>query len=112
MEFTFTQAKELIREIGRFEELSNEHYGLTMLKADNGEYAIGTDSECDDAQDENLESYIDECILPDLNENYQNYFDRESWKRDARYYGRGHCLSSYDGNEIEIDGDLYLYRTN
>ena len=47
------------------------------------------------------------------------YFDDEKWKRDARFDGRGHSLSSYDGAEhyetVFFDGqniDFYIYRIN
>jgi len=110
-DFTYTQAKELIKAIGHFEVESYEHYGLTVISTSGTEYAIGTDEECDDAWGENLEDYIDECILPELNERYHLYFNREKWKSDARYDGRGHALSGYDGYENEVDG-LYYYRIN
>jgi len=110
-DFTYTQAKEIIEELGRFTVESYEHYGLTVINTENGEYAIGTEEEADEAWDQSLDSYIDECILPELNEAYQNYFDSESWKKDARYDGRGHSLSSYDGNEIDL-ADLVAFRTN
>lgn len=29
-----------------------------------------------------------------------------------RYDGAGHFLSSYDGEELELENDLYAYRTN
>jgi hypothetical protein len=80
-----------------------------------GEYRVMTDAEADAAWDESLENYIDECILPELPEAHRSYFDYEAWKRDARYDGRGHCLSSYDGCEYEeqIDGEwYYIYRVN
>jgi hypothetical protein len=79
------------------------------------EYLVLTDSEADSAQDEELENYIDECILSELPEAYRSYFDDESWKRDARMDGRGHVLSSYDGseNEEKVNGTwYYIYRTN
>ncbi len=86
-----------------------------------GEYRVLTDSERDTAWDESLESYIDECILPELcdkticesTRTLAQYFDREAWKRDARHDGAGHSLASYDGNEREakIDGQWYfIYR--
>ena len=59
--------------------------------------------------------YIEECILPELPENMQNYFDEEAWKRDARIDGRGHAISRYDGNEEEVkinDTYYYNYRQN
>jgi predicted GTPase len=58
------------------------------------EYLVLTDDEADAKWDEELENYIDECILSELPEKYQPYFDRESWKRDAKFDGRGHSLSS------------------
>ena len=105
-------------------ELSAErydHYGLSVYSFGREEYAVGTDDEADSAWDQSLDSYIEECIEPELDfdklgtlGNYVS-FDREMWKRDARMDGRGHSLSSYDGNEEEItvDGVLYaIYRTN
>ena len=112
MEFTYTEAKELINRIGRFEVTEYNHYGLTMLESDDGaEYAIGTDDEADYAWDQALDSYIDECIEPELPDSFMSYFDEEKWKRDARIDGRGHSLSSYDGCETDI-GDLVMFRIN
>lgn len=81
----------------------------------NKEYLVVTDDEADDLWDEDLENYIDECILHELPECYRNYFDREGWKSDARFDGRGHCLNHYDGNEESetVDGvEYYIYRQN
>ena len=95
-------------------------YDENVLSCGSMEYLVVTDDETDKLWDDALESYIDECILPEMPEHLRNYFDDESWKRDARYDGRGHCLATYDGDEneedvIDIDGDkvtLYIYRTN
>ena len=73
------------------------------------------DDEANEAWDESLDSYLDECVLHDLPELAQSYFDREKWKRDARHDGRGHSLNSYDGSEYEVEmaGKTWLiYRTN
>ena len=65
-----------------------------------------------------LDSYIEECITPEIDKlevgNLSAYikFDEEMWKRDARMDGRGHSLSSYDGNEEELDGGFYAFRIN
>lgn len=67
---------------------------------------ILTDSEADDREEEELDSYIDDCIIPELPECYQNYFDYDAWKRDAHFDGRGHIIARYDGNET-----LYSYYT-
>ena len=112
MEFTYTQAKEIINELGRFEVCTYDHSGLTIIEIDDGsEYAIGTEVEADEAWEEYLNSYLDDCIYPELPENMINYFDDEAWKRDARYDGRGHSLSCYDGNELDI-ADLVAFRIN
>jgi len=110
-EFTYSQTKELINAIGRFKERNYDHYGLTVLKVGNKEYAIGTEDEADDAWEESLESYFDECVLSEVPDWLVNYIDFQAWKRDAMHDGRGHALSSYDGCETEIC-DLVMYRIN
>jgi hypothetical protein len=78
-------------------------------------YAVMTDSEAEQAWDESLDSYLDECVLPDLPETARMYFDDDKWKRDARMDGRGHSLNHYDGGEEEAninDVDYYIYRRN
>jgi hypothetical protein len=81
-----------------------------------GEYLVLTDSEADQVASEQLDSYIEECILDQLPENLRCYFDNDSFKRDALISdGRGHTISSYDGeeNEEKIDGEYYfIYRVN
>lgn len=103
------------------EEETCTHYDMPLYSAQGGEYAVGTDEEADSAWDQSLDSYIEECIEPELKfeglGSLSAYvkFDSEMWKRDARMDGRGHSLSGYDGeeNEQEIDGvTFYIYRTN
>jgi len=112
-DFTYTEAKEILGEFGRFTVSSWEHYGLTVIDTESGEFAIGTDMEADEAWEDNLDNYLEECVYPELPESMVNYFDDESWKRDAKYDGRGHSLSSYDGDEVEFTScDLYAFRLN
>jgi len=97
-------------------ELNEENYkhydALAVYRHGSREYAIGTDSEADEAWNVSLDSYLDDCgVLDSIPENLRSYFDREKWKRDARYDGRGHSLSSYDGNEDEQD-EFFIYRLN
>lgn len=97
--------------------ISEARYGCDSYECESepGEYLVLTDEEADAAWDASLESYIDDVILDEFPEGYHNYFDREAWKRDAKHDGRGHSLSSYDGDEHEekIDGVwYYIYRTN
>lgn len=81
-----------------------------------GEYLVFTDDEADAAADASMDSYLDDCVFPDLPEVAQRYFDVASWKRDCLLSdGRGHLLASYDGAEetADIDGTTYyIYRTN
>ena len=95
----------------------HEHYGMPVFGYGREEYAIASDSEADSAWDQSLDSYISECIQPEMEKleagNLSAYikFDDEMWKRDARMDGRGHSLSSYDGEENE-EGEFFIYRTN
>jgi len=86
-----------------------------LFEADGGEYLVLTDDEAEEKWNEALDNYIDECIFPELPESFRFYFDYEKWKSDAKMDGRGHSLSSYDGEEHEerINGiDFYIYRVN
>jgi hypothetical protein len=77
------------------------------------DYLTGNDDEMDSLWDDDLENYIDDCILCELPEQYRSYFDRESWKSDARHDGRGHSLNRYDGGEDSqtVEGEeIYIYR--
>jgi hypothetical protein len=93
-----------------------EGYDDCTFEHARGEYLVLTDEEADQRWDEYLDSYLDECVMPELHGTLANYFDRDAWKRDARHDGRGHSLSPYDGNEHEVrlaDGTyVYIYRTN
>lgn len=89
-------------------------YGLGF-RYGNQEWAVLTDDEADDAWDEALESYLDDCIMPVLPEMAQRYFDSDSWKREAKMDGRGPALSVYDGKEREqqVGGQcFFIYHTN
>ena len=100
-----------------------DSYGLTVFSAEGGEYAVGTDEEADAAWDQSMDSYIEECVTPEIDRLESNLgslsaylkFDEEMWKHDARMDGRGHSLSSYDGEENEetVDGTtFYIFRIN
>lgn len=85
----------------------------------NGEtILVLTDDEADNRWDEELDSYLEDCVYPDLPDNLKYYFDDEKWKKDARMDGRGHAIARYDGEEneykIEFDDDsecwIFIYR--
>jgi hypothetical protein len=92
-------------------ELEESSYDDCIFELGNQEYMVLDEYEADQRWEESLDSYIEECILPELSGILANYFDEESWKRDARFDGRGHSLSSYDGCEYEQD-EYYIYRLN
>lgn len=88
--------------------LDVEHIHGDTYKADGGEYLVLDDSEADDYEDQCLECLLDDGCVEGAD---SPYFDREKWKDDARTDGRGHIISSYDGNEDEY-GDYFIYRVN
>lgn len=95
-------------------ELEVTTYDDSRFETNGEEYWVLTDSEADQAWEESLDNYLEECIYPELPVMARNYFDDEKWKRAARHDGRGHSLSSYDGEEHEVrdeDGSfLFIYR--
>ena len=78
------------------------------------EFSVFTDKEAGAEHQESLESYVDECVLPEIPEYYRFYFDTERWIEDAKMHGRGHTLNSWDGQEHEqkIDGVWYYIYKN
>ena len=85
------------------------------ISNDGTDYRVLTEDEADAAFDEALDNILDDVVLPDLDEALQCYFDRDAWKRDAQYDGRGHHLNHYDGEEYEevVNGtSYYIYRVN
>lgn len=95
--------------------ITQSSYDDCVYEYGNEEYLVCTDSEADDKWEVSLDDYIEQCIMPEVPEWIQNYFDEDAWKRDARMDGRGHSLSGYDGNEHEegVNGtDYYIYRVN
>lgn len=87
-----------------------ESYGV--YDTPHGDYSVLTDSEADDAWEESIDNYIDECILPELPLRYRGYFNRKQFHHDAQMDGRAHAISMYDGIEYELEGDYYAYRVN
>lgn len=90
-------------------------YNDSLLEYGSEEYLVVTDDEADDLWEESLDNYLEDCIYPELPGNLKNYFDDEAWKSDARFDGRGHSLSGYDGEENKETVDeetFYIYRQN
>lgn len=118
-----------------------DHYGMTHFLTDEGEYAIATDTEADEAAKEavldslwafNSSFILSQCDLPEeLEEGLKSAQEKQcesanEWilalvKKccgiqafvDAAIQadGRGHFLAGYDNEENEVRG-YYIYRTN
>lgn len=96
-------------------EIDQCTYSDNIFTYGSEEYLVLTDEEADDAWEESLDNYLEECIYPELPDNMINYFDDEKWKNDAKFDGRGHSLNYYDGSEEveEVKGETYyIYRQN
>ena len=112
-DYILSLAEEIGEDPADISEEKYECYGLKVLSSGNAEYAIGTDEEADEAWDQSLDSYLDDCgVLDSMPENLRRYFDRDAWKKDARYDGRGHSLASYDGNEMDLNDGFVAFRIN
>ena len=101
----------------RWTQIDEQSCNDQAFDADGAEYEVLTDDEADQRWEESLESYLEECIYPDLPESMRFYFDDEAWKRDARTDGRGHAIAHYDGcdNDAQdpITGESFIIiRTN
>ena len=117
-DYIIALAEEIDAEPAEIEEERHDCYGLTVLSYGRQEYAVGTEEEADEAWEQSLDFYIEDCIAPEIEKiqigSLSNYitFDVESWKRDARMDGRGHSLSSYDGNEMDLADGYVAFRIN
>lgn len=112
-DYIIALAEEIGEDPADISEETYECYGLKVLSCGRAEYAIGTDEEAEDAWDQSLDSYLDDCgVLDSMPANLRPYFDRDAWKSDARYDGRGHSLASYDGNEMDLNGGFVAFRIN
>ncbi len=55
-----------------------DHYGLSMYKVKDREYAVGTDEEADDAYEQDQRDFIDDNGLEGFNQDFiMNYIDKE-----------------------------------
>jgi len=97
------------------EELQPSSYDEKTIEYGQKDYLVVTDEEADELWDEELDNYVDECVLPEIPEHLRYYFDIEGWKADAKYDGRAHALNRYNGGEEwEKIGETeyYIYRQN
>lgn len=117
-DYIIALAEEIGEDPADITEESHDCYGLKVLSCGRAEYAVGTDEEADEAWEQSLDFYIEDCITPELEKiqigSLSSYitFDEETWKRDARMDGRGHSLASYDGDEMDLADGYVAFRIN
>ena len=111
-------AKDLLTEIEvNFDEETIEeledHLNDTdfEMDIDGATYRFIHDSEIENAFKEYMESYIDDCVLPEIPEYLQAYFDSESFISDTRINDGYSIFASYNGNHEEV-GSWNIFRTN
>jgi len=96
-------------------DIETVEYDDCVFMVGNEEYLVLDEDEKELRWDKALESYLDDGCIEGTD---GPYFDREKWKRDARFDGAGHTLASYDGAEEEVDtseagaGWYFIYRIN
>lgn len=99
----------------KMKDIKESSYNECTFEVEGMEFLVLTDEEADEIYDESIENYIEDCILPEIPEELQRYFDEEAFKRDAKMDGRAHYLAGYDGCEYweDVNGTTYyIYRTN
>lgn len=118
-DYIIALAEEIGEDPADITEKTYKHFGcMAVLSCGRAEYVVGTDEEANEAWDQSLDFYIEDCIAPEIEKiqigSLSNYitFDVESWKRDARHDGRGHALASYDGDEIDLADGYVAFRIN
>lgn len=93
------------------DDISVSSYDEKTFVVGSSEYLVCTEAEADELWEQSLDNYLEECVYPELPESMVNYFDDKAWKRDARFDGRGHCISSYDGSEYDAR-EFVVFRMN
>jgi len=132
-------SKHLGIETDKITEQKHTLYGLPVFSIGSKEYAVGDDEQADEACHEYIENSVwafrasfiaNECNLPDSEGMIEAAQEKCEGANDGILAiikgtcglssfvqsaiaadGRGHFLSSYDGNENEVDG-FYIYRVN
>ena len=103
--------------LAKFLDLEPEDLSSLTDNGDNSfsygsqEYLVVDDDEADEAWEKSIENYIDDVVMGEIPKCYQNYFDSDAFMSDCKQDGRGHELSTYDGDEDESEG-YYIYRRN
>ena len=80
------------------------------VELDGMEFRLISDDSIERIHADEIQEYVDDCILNDCPETLQRYFDYDSFIRDCRIGdGYGHHFSSYDGSEVNA-ASYYIFR--
>jgi hypothetical protein len=134
-------AKERMKTLKKYLEADEVEEKNNYFIADGDEYLVLTDKEADEAVAENIKDslwafnanfILSECGLASSGAESLKTMQEKSCESANDFIlslvertcgfksfvesaisadGRGHFLSSYDGDELELDGDFYAYRT-
>jgi hypothetical protein len=100
----------------RMSEIDDIEYEYDCnYSAQGDDYFCGNCLETNDAQMQTTESYVEDCILPDIDENIHQFLDMDRMIEHYSQDGWAHILGSYDGEgyEIKVNGETYhICRTN
>ena len=98
------------------ETMQHLEWDECIFECNNMKFLVVDEEEAEQKATESIENYIDDCVLSGIPERYHSYFDSEQFIEDCiNIDGIAHTLSTYDGNEyeVEIDEDVYyIYRTS
>jgi hypothetical protein len=73
---------------------------------DSGQYRVLTDDEADEAASESVRSYVEDCVLEEIPEQYRMWFDTDGFvKHCVKEDGRAHSIATYDSEENSVDID-------
>jgi len=99
-------------DVNMIEDISDLDIGTDDENIGGRYLLVLTDDEADDAEDAELDSYLEEIIYSEIPEYLRRYFNDEEWKSDNSGC-RGENLAHYDGQEREyrVDNEvIYIYR--
>jgi len=95
-------------------EVADLDWNEADMAIDEYDYYVYTEEQADEAFEEAIDNYIDDCVLSEIPPQYRNYFDRDVFMKDCLMDGRG-ILASYDNEEkytTILDTKYYIYRCN
>ena len=84
--------------------IEESSYNDNIFSAEGSDWLVVDDDEADEMLEEDLENYVDDCILPEIDTMWHEYFNKEKWVQDTMALDeRGSSLNRYDGIEHRVD---------